>query len=608
MTNKQHYEEAESDPSCTSTGSKNTGMATKNSIRGRKMATDIGGVFNNPFYVGLKSAHAFNQVQQWPHLVPVPAMMIDDVVQGLGSVLNSNLPFNSASVIQGDSHLEVNDVPIDPVIEPGLSTIMHQPVISKLTARTALIWPLPTALMQDITGWHDETPTMLMAPQLAPGPLANPFNTLSFHDPSPLGKPPSMASSALTLQTGISSPTLVNAELTPQTSSMSPEVSHASSLVPQPSVLSFLLNTPASDKHIPPVAGCQSVLPHWLTDTVHHLESHVKHLQQKSDDTIDIVKSQALENLKLDQKQLQNDVDEALTSVESVKSNVEAITVNVNMLVDSYKTSGECLKANAACIVVQHSKDNMWNTHVRKCFLSAIGITKANMVKTYHPHKDGVQIKDNKIRPDFTKDWNDNACWGTPMINYIYEYRGANGISLMTGKARSKPNAQHVHREAQKRSISLCSCKQKLEEHTAVRGESQLGSTAWNYAFTLPYQSTDKSIKSADERVAIDPETDNDGPATWSMKLKGKHKATLKLPWVTWRPAYRDNLFNEAMDHLNDLVLQKKFGHHPHEIKLDCEKDLLDIKTGLKIPLGAIDSCWIQAHAAISESRRAPVP
>ncbi|KIK78762.1 hypothetical protein PAXRUDRAFT_16701 [Paxillus rubicundulus Ve08.2h10] len=304
---------------------------------------------------------------------------------------------------------------------------------------------------------------------------------------------------------------------------MSPKVSHTSSLAPQPSVLLFLLNTLASDKRIPPVTGRQSVLPHWLTDTVHHLESDVKCLQQKSDDAIDIVKLQGaeiislqkvLENLELDQKKLQNNVDETLTSMESMKSNVEAVVVNVNTLADSYKTSGESSKVNATQTVAQHSKDNTWNTGVRKCFLSAIGITKANMVKIYHPHEDGVQIRGNQIRPDFTKDWNDNACWGAPMINYICqnvrkchpvlseelvnsktdndilkclhenfkhytnEYRSANGVSLTTAKARSKPNAQHVHREARKRS--------KLEKCLAVRGDSQLISAAWNYAFMLP--------------------------------------------------------------------------------------------------------------------------
>ncbi|KIJ17989.1 hypothetical protein PAXINDRAFT_9076 [Paxillus involutus ATCC 200175] len=671
MTNKRRYEEAESDPSCTATGSKNTGTATKNSKRGRKMATDTGGVFNNPFDVGLKSAHAFNQVQQRAHLVPVPAMMvpphppqtydrllpiekqyatvqqqIDDAAQGLGSAPNLNLPFNSASVIQGDSRLQLNNVPIDPAIEPGLSTIMEsnvrQLVISKPTVGTASTQLLPTALMQDITGWRGETPTMPMTPQLVPGPLANPFDTLLFHDPSPLGKPLSVASSASTLRTGISSPTLMNAELTPQTSSTSPEVSHTSSLAPQPSVLSFSLNTLASDKRIPPVAGRQSVLPRWLTDTVHRLESDVKRLQQKSDDAIDIVKSQgakiislrkALENLKLDQKKLQNDVDETLTSMESMKSNVEAVAVNVNTLADSYKTSGKSSKANAARTVAQHSKDNTWNTGVRKCFLSAIGIMKANMVKTYHPHEDGAQIRGNQIRPDFTKDWNDNACWGAPMINYIRqnvrkchpvlseelvnsktdddilkrlhenfkhyanEYQSANGVSLTTAKARSKPNAQHVHREARKRS--------KLEERLAVRGDSQLISAAWNYAFTLPYQSTDESVKSADEKGGVDPDTDDDRPVIGfkqsaeqegPLKAKGKRKATSRLPWVTRRPAYRNDLFNQAMDHLNGLVLEKKPGRHPREIGPDREKDFPDVKMGVKIPLGAVNPHWLQSH------------
>lgn len=56
------------------------------------------------------------------------------------------------------------------------------------------------------------------------------------------------------------------------------------------------------------------------------------------------------------------------------------------------------------------------------------------------------------------------------------------------------------------------------------------------------------------------------------------------------------------MDHLNNIVLEnkkenKKPGRrHPWTIGELRDRNLPDVKTGLKIPIGLIDSGWLQVH------------
>jgi hypothetical protein len=126
---------------------------------------------------------------------------------------------------------------------------------------------------------------------------------------------------------------------------------------------------------------------------------------------------------------------------------------------------------------------------VRKCFLKGIGVTKPSAIKAYHPHNDGIQIKGDEVRPDFSKDWSENASWHTHLIQYIKhnirschpivsqellasktdedilkrlhenfkyyaaEYRSANKISLTTGKVKGKVDSRVARREARKRAV-----------------------------------------------------------------------------------------------------------------------------------------------------------
>lgn len=99
---------------------------------------------------------------------------------------------------------------------------------------------------------------------------------------------------------------------------------------------------------------------------------------------------------------------------------------------------------------------------------------KASTIKEYHPNKDGSQITGKQVRPDFSKDWSNNAPWHTHLVQYVRnnirlchpivsaelinskmdddilkclhenfkhyaaEYRTANKLSLITGKAKGK--------------------------------------------------------------------------------------------------------------------------------------------------------------------------
>lgn len=62
----------------------------------------------------------------------------------------------------------------------------------------------------------------------------------------------------------------------------------------------------------------------------------------------------------------------------------------------------------------------------------------------------------------------------------------------------------------------------------------------WDFAFTLPYQSTDESVQSEDNHGGIDPDTDEEKDLRKKpAKVKGKRKAPSKEAWVTHRDKYR---------------------------------------------------------------------
>ncbi|KAG0693989.1 hypothetical protein DFH29DRAFT_1006730 [Suillus ampliporus] len=360
--------------------------------------------------------------------------------------------------------------------------------------------------------------------------------------------------------------------------------------------------------------------PKWLTDTITCLENEMKALKEKQDETTDIIDEQAreIDKLRLELQTLHDGHDQLGEDVEKTRTLLDSVSSNVDVITKSLQGSSEPSKSKAARAVSDNSKDNIWNMGVRKCFLKAIGITKPSAIKTCHPHDNGVQIKGDQVRPDFSKDWNENASWHTHLVQYIKhnirschpivsqellvsktdedilkrlhenfkyyaaDYRSANKISLTTGKVKGKIDSR------------------KLEERNHVRPASSLMSAAWDYAFQLAYQSTNESMPSEDDRGGIDPDTDEEKDVRKKppAKAKGKRKAPSKEPWITHRENYRSLLFNQAMDHLNDLALEdKKFSRrHPCIIGDPRNRELPYVKMGLKIPLGAIDPEWLHAH------------
>ncbi|KAG1841926.1 hypothetical protein DFJ58DRAFT_856154 [Suillus subalutaceus] len=378
--------------------------------------------------------------------------------------------------------------------------------------------------------------------------------------------------SATPQNTNSISPTLTSSSLTLSAAFTTPDGSNSSSEALRVSAANKQgAGTPSLTK---PTTGTRAVIPKWLTDTITRLENEMKALKEKQDEATDIIDEQGREIDKLH-------VEKARTLLDSVSSNVDVIT-------KSLEGSSEPSKSKTAQAVSDNSKDNIWNTGVRKCFLKGIGVTKPSAIKVCHPHDDGVQIKGEQVRPDFSKDWSENALWHTHLVQYIKhnirschpmvsqellasktdedilkrlhenfkyyaaEYRSANKISLTTGKVKGKIDSQVAHREARKRA--------KLEERNHVRPASSLMSAAWDYAFQLAYQSTDESMPSEDEQGGIDPDTDEEKDVRKKppAKAKGKRKAPSKEPWITHRQNYRSLLFNQAMDHLNGLALEDK--------------------------------------------------
>ncbi|KAG8221452.1 hypothetical protein J3R82DRAFT_1655 [Butyriboletus roseoflavus] len=141
-------------------------------------------------------------------------------------------------------------------------------------------------------------------------------------------------------------------------------------------------------------------------------------------------------------------------------------------------------------VTFRNERDNVWNvneTAICQCFPKAIWIHVPYEINMFHPHPNRAQIKDNQIRPDFTKDWGDNSPWHALMVTYIMnniqsvqpmitaklfeekkadifghlhkvfkhyakEYRDSNGITLTYGgaKLKGKSSAQMLCQDARK--------------------------------------------------------------------------------------------------------------------------------------------------------------
>ncbi|KAG1841925.1 hypothetical protein DFJ58DRAFT_856149 [Suillus subalutaceus] len=387
--------------------------------------------------------------------------------------------------------------------------------------------------------------------------------------------------SATPQNTNSISPTLTSSSLTLSAAFTTPDGSNSSSEALRVSAANKQgAGTPSLTK---PTTGTRAVIPKWLTDTITRLENEMKALKEKQDEATDIIDEQGreIDKLRLELQMLHNGHNQ-------LGEDVEKSTHVTRFCLLKCRRSSEPSKSKTAQAVSDNSKDNIWNTGVRKCFLKGIGVTKPSAIKVCHPHDDGVQIKGEQVRPDFSKDWSENALWHTHLVQYIKhnirschpmvsqellasktdedilkrlhenfkyyaaEYRSANKISLTTGKVKGKIDSQVAHREARKRA--------KLEERNHVRPASSLMSAAWDYAFQLAYQSTDESMPSEDEQGGIDPDTDEE-------------KDVRKKP-----PA------------------KSQGRRHPRIIGDPRNRELPYVKMGPKIPLGAIDPEWLHLH------------
>ncbi|KAG0693415.1 hypothetical protein DFH29DRAFT_1007306 [Suillus ampliporus] len=398
-----------------------------------------------------------------------------------------------------DTPSESNNIPIDPAIREQESTIRSMELPRDHSTDIERIPPPPAKFNQSTRC----APANITKKSLTTSaPSNNPFDVFSTGSRLESASPTSTVSS-LTLSAALTTPS--------RSTSVAPQLSAGNrhvSVTPTESITS---------------TRAAVVIPKWLTDTIRCLENDVKSHKEKLEETEDLLQEQTEElnelrqliaTLRDDQTQLGEDVDKTRVSLDSVCSNIDVIT-------KSLQGSGEPSKVKVAHAAGENAKDNIWNTGVRKTFLKAIGVMKASMIKEYHPHKDGSQIKGE----------------------------------------------------------------QKLEERISSRTKSNLTSMEWDFAFTFPYQSTDESVQSEDDHGGIDPDTDEE-------KDLRKKPAKVKVP----------SILNQAMDHLNDIVLEtkkenKKTGRrHPRTIGEPRDRNLPDVKTGLKIPIGLIDSGWLQVH------------
>ncbi|KAG1735305.1 uncharacterized protein EDB91DRAFT_1083758 [Suillus paluster] len=314
-------------------------------------------------------------------------------------------------------------------------------------------------------------------------------------------------------------PTLIEFSLTPSTALMTPNSLRSSSVAPP---------TSAGDKQIAatltqtePIAGAQVAIPKWLMDTITQLEHELKSQKQKLEEAGDIIHEQVEELVELPhQVTILHDAQNQLED--------ESLSSNVDVVKKTLQSSTKSSKSKAAQAISDNSKDNIWNSGVHKCFLKAIGITKPSAIREYHPHVNGSQID------------------GDQTI--------AVQISLhcqLEGQKERLTQGWHEGKHENECSISV----KKLDKQISIRDKSNLKTPEWDFAFTLPYQSSDESMQSGDDdRGGIDPDTEEE-------------KDVRKKP--------------DTKSNLKDMVETL---------------DLPDVKTSPRIPIELIDWEWLRAR------------
>ncbi|KAF8837238.1 hypothetical protein BDN67DRAFT_983393 [Paxillus ammoniavirescens] len=106
-----------------------------------------------------------------------------------------------------------------------------------------------------------------------------------------------------------------------------------------------------------------------------------------------------------------------------------------------------------------------------------------------------------------------------------------------------------------------------MDECISIHNDSGLNDLGnWDFLFTLPYQSTDKSAQLDDDYGGIDPETDEERDIKRGTLLAGKAKGKT----------------NQHVISASQETSRKK--------------DLPDVKTGSKTPSAAIDPIWLDDH------------
>ncbi|KAG1819285.1 uncharacterized protein BJ212DRAFT_1298510 [Suillus subaureus] len=212
------------------------------------------------------------------------------------------------------------------------------------------------------------------------------------------------------------------------------------------------------------------VIPKWLTDTIRCLKNDVKSHKEKLEETKDLLQEQTVELNELRQliATLHNDQTQLGEDIDKTRISLDSVHLNIDVITKSLEGSGEPSKVKVA-----HAAVHQLKTGVRKTFLKAIGVMKTD---------------DNILK-----------CLHEIFKHYTADYHTANKLSLITRKAKGKIDPQT---------------------------KSDLTSMEWDFAFTLPYQSTDESVQSEDNHGGIDPDTDEEKDLHKKpAKVKGKRKA-----------------------------------------------------------------------------------
>ncbi|TDL17154.1 hypothetical protein BD410DRAFT_843851 [Rickenella mellea] len=284
-----------------------------------------------------------------------------------------------------------------------------------------------------------------------------------------------------------------------------------------------------------------------LTAKIAKLESDLKAANEANAKLKKTCSGLAAENIKLQTADAK--LAERLVALEASSAEQSTAIAKLAEMVKQTNTTSSGTVEHA----VKKIKDNAFNTAIRKAFLASMGLTTTENLPG--PLNDGFfdtdpETKTNlRLRPDFTKGFNENSAWHSWLCQWKGEaiildriktsfkgFQNKYKQSIKTDDVviAGRRDGRHKQRKATKRM-----------EREMCREELGLEAKEYDFLFTAGYQSTDES----DGNDGIDPLTDTEQELPVS---------TTQKPWISHPHTHRSATVTKLIRDLDCILFRRR--------------------------------------------------